>query len=253
MLVDYHVHGLAHGDYNHTLEDIEPFVKTAVKKGMSELGFTEHDRYLNQINFDLYSELQKMYPQLKIRIGLEIEFREGREKEFINYACAYDFDYTIGSVHEISNWPFDHPDHIKEYDNWETDKLYERYFNIIALMANTSQCQVVGHLDLIKVFGFRPKKNILSFLLPALAAIKAANMVAEINTNGWYKPVNEVYPAFDVLKECYNADIPITLSSDAHHPDQVGRDIDKANALAKKAGYTKVATFVQKQIVFQPL
>ncbi|MBS4026704.1 MAG: histidinol-phosphatase HisJ family protein [Clostridia bacterium] len=253
MLVDYHVHGMAHGEFKHTLENLEPFVAVAAEKGLNELGFTEHDWFLAELDFSIYGKLQALYPRVKIRIGLELDYKEDEETEFARKALAYPFDYTIGSVHDIKDWPFDHPDHIAQFDIWDKDLLYEKYFSLVAKMADTRLCQVVGHLDLIKVFGFRPAKKITEFLPTALAAIKEAKMAVEINTNGWYKPIKEVYPAEEVLAECFQYDIPITLSSDAHQFCQVGRDFDKAVQLAKKVGYTKIATFHNKEMIIQPL
>ncbi len=253
MLVDYHIHGLAHGEYRHVMEDIEPFVANGVKQGLGEMGFTEHDRFIDQIDFSLYSKLQEAYPQIKIRIGLEVEYRANREAEFKKYISAYPFDYVIGSVHEVEDWPFDNDAYITEYQNWDVDQLYQRYFSLLADMAQTRLCQVVGHLDLIKVFGYRPNKSIQHFLPAVLKAIKDAKMAVEINTNGWHKPIQEVYPATEVLETCFAYDLPITLSSDAHRPEQVGRDIPKAVELAKKIGYRKIATFHQKKMIIQPL
>jgi histidinol-phosphatase (PHP family) len=244
---------MAHGEYQHTIENLEPFVACAVKKGISELGFTEHDWFLAELDFSLFGKLQELYPQVKIRVGLELDYKEDEEADFARKALAYPFDYTIGSVHDIKDWAFDHPDHLSRFDSWDKDLLYEKYFSLVARMAETRLCQVVGHLDLIKIFGVRPAKKVTDFLPPVLTAIKKAGMAVEINTNGWYKPIHEVYPAEEVLIECFRSDIPITLSSDAHQADQVGRDLEKAVQLAKKVGYTKIATFNQKKMIIRPI
>ncbi|MGF7185110.1 histidinol-phosphatase (PHP family) [Desulfitispora alkaliphila] len=253
MIVDYHVHGLAHGEFKHTLEDIKPFVETAIKRGVGELGFTEHDRFFNEIDFDLYETLREMFPQVKIRMGLEVDFRNGSEQEILKQMEKYNFDYIIGSVHEINRWPFDNADFMDEYHKWEEEKLYESYFQIISDMAATGQFQVVGHLDLIKVFGYRSRKDVLEYVEPVLKVIKKSNMAVEINTNGWHKPVKEVYPEEKILRACFSHGIPITTSSDAHRPEQVGRDIDKAIQIAKSIGYKEVATFSNKEMIMQKL
>jgi histidinol-phosphatase (PHP family) len=245
---------MAHGEFKHTMENLEPFVVAAVNKGINELGFTEHDWFLAELDFSLYGKLQELYPQVMIRVGLELDYKEDDKGEFSRKALAYPFDYTIGSVHNIKDWPFDHSDYLARFDTCDKDLLYENYFSLVARMAKTKLCQVVGHLDLIKVFGCRPaRKKVIDLLPPVLAAIKEAKMAVEINTNGWYKLVKEVYPAEEILAECFQYDIPITLSSDAHQSDQVGRDLDKAVQLAKKVGYTKIATFHNKEMIIQPL
>ena len=51
--------------------------------------------------------------------------------------------------------------------------------------------------------------------------------MSEINTAGLRKPVKEIYPAEDFLKICGKERIPIIINSDAHYPEDVGRDFKK--------------------------
>jgi histidinol-phosphatase (PHP family) len=55
-----------------------------------------------------------------------------------------------------------------------------------------------------------------------LSAIKKAGMAIEINTSGYRKKTGASYPGFDWLKAIIKANIPLTMGSDAHAPDQVG-------------------------------
>ena len=110
-------------------------------------------------------------------------------------------------------------------------------------MAKSGKFDIVGHLDLIKVFKFMPKKDVRNLAKDALQAIKQSNMVLEVNTAGLRKPIGELYPSRELLEEAYALDIPITFSSDAHAVDQVGFSYDLATTLAKEIGYTKAATF----------
>jgi histidinol-phosphatase (PHP family) len=74
--------------------------------------------------------------------------------------------------------------------------------------------------------------------------------VLEISTNGRYKPVGELYPDLELLQA---AALPITLASDAHVPQNVGRDFDLALALARAAGYETVTVFDQRRARQEPL
>jgi histidinol-phosphatase (PHP family) len=88
-----------------------------------------------------------------------------------------------------------------------------------------------------------PSQDIRLLARPALKAIKKANMVLEINTAGFRKPVKELYPSPLLLEEAYNLDIPITFSSDAHAVAQVGLNYSTATQMAKEVGYSKAVTF----------
>ena len=82
---------------------------------------------------------------------------------------------------------------------------------------------------------------------PVLKANKDADLCVEINTSGLYQPVAEMYPSEEILRRCYEYRIPVTFGSDAHTPEEVGRDISLARQLAKKVGYRQVATFAKRR------
>ena len=73
-------------------------------------------------------------------------------------------------------------------------------------------------------------------------------MVIEINTSGLRKPVKEIYPSLAALQIYREEGVPITFSSDSHDPKDVGRDYDKAAALAKEAGYAEYLVFKQRKV-----
>ena len=47
--------------------------------------------------------------------------------------------------------------------------------------------------------------------------------------------------------------MPITLASDAHRPEDVGRDVDRAASLAREAGYETVTVFDRRERRQEPL
>jgi len=123
------------------------------------------------------------------------------------------------------------------------DTIYSRYFELIEAMALSGKFDIVGHLDLLKVFKFFPKTDIRILAKNALKAIKKANMTVEINVSGLRKPVGEAYPSPLLLESIALLEIPITFSSDAHRPDQVGMFTDEIEALAQSFGYSECATY----------
>jgi histidinol-phosphatase (PHP family) len=113
-------------------------------------------------------------------------------------------------------------------------------------MAESGYFNIVGHLDLIKVFKFLPKRDIRVIAKDALRAIKRANMVIELNSAGLRKPIKETYPSKELLEVAYELNIPITFSSDAHAIEQVGFGYESVRDLAKSVGYKKAVSFKQK-------
>ncbi|HEX3015151.1 MAG TPA: histidinol phosphate phosphatase, partial [Desulfobacteria bacterium] len=144
-------------------------------------------------------------------------------------------------------WIFDDPDHLEGYQEWQGDDLYAAYFATVAEAARSGLFQIMGHPDVIRVFGFPCQSPLLELAMPALEAIAAADVAIEINTNGKYKPVGEYYPNIALLKAAYRLGIPITLGSDAHEPANVARDFQDAVNLLREVGYKSIVTFHQKQ------
>jgi histidinol-phosphatase (PHP family) len=74
-------------------------------------------------------------------------------------------------------------------------------------------------------------------------AAAEAGLAVEISTAGLRKPVGELYPDPVLLRACVARGVPITTASDAHVPVDVGRDFDRALALAGAAGCETVSVF----------
>ena len=253
MIVDLHNHTTM---CNHAQDTIDEYIQEAIKKGTKIFGFSEHapmdfdPEY--RISFEQMDEYEKKILDAKkryknkidIRLGYEVDYLQGHmDKRVLNA----DVDYLIGSVHFIDKWGFDNPEFIGRYEDENIDEIWQKYFDTIEKMAKSNLFDIVGHVDLIKVFKFMPKKNILDIAKKSLLAIKKADMVLEINMAGYRKPIKEAYPSIDILKEAYRLNIPITFSSDAHAKDQVSMFGNEVVSLAKSVGYTQCAVYKNRK------
>jgi len=243
VLVDYHVHAVAHGEYGYSYEWIHCFLEKARQSKMKEIGFAEHDEFHSWIDFAVVREVQEKFLDIKIKMGLEIEYIPGREEEIKRIIQLNPYDYIIGSVHFIEGWAFDHPDYKDEFKKRDIDEVYAAYFNLVEKAVASGLFDIVGHIDLIKIWGHRPRKrSTVYYVKKILDIIKDSGMVIEINSSGLRKPVREVYPAQDVIEMMALMNIPITFASDAHHPDQVGENIEDLAILAVNSGYRHIVT-----------
>lgn len=241
MTVDYHIHCLAHGERKSFKENYLAFINEARKKGMTEIGFAEHNEYLDAVDYKLLQTLQMQIKDIKIKIGVEMEMPV--TEDGFKMLSKYPLDYIIASVHIIDDWLFDHPDYTEKYAEYSADDLYRIYFEKIARLLAWSGYNIIGHLDLIKVFNKRSDFNFKPLIEKGLRGLRERNCAVEINTAGKYKPIGEIYPAPDVIEWLYQLDVPITLSSDAHKGEDTGRDIMKTLEELKKVGFKKIAGF----------
>lgn len=253
-MLDYHVHAAAHGEYSYTREWISQFLNNARQKGIEEIGFSEHDEFRSLIDFALIEKLRAESRDIRIRSGLEIDYIPGREQIIKEIIAEYNYDYLIGSVHFIDTWGFDHPDFKQHFDDRDIDEIYQEYFSLVKDAVETGLFDVVGHIDLIKIWGHRPKENdVLYYVEPVLRSVKEAGMVIEINSSGLRKAVGEIYPSREILQMLHDLNIPITLGSDAHHPIQLGEGLQEAVNLALASGFSQVVRFERREKFYLPL
>ncbi len=266
MRVDLHNHTKL---CNHAVGEIEEYIEAAIEKKIDIFGLSDHapmefdKKYRMSIDeADFYEKMvnnlkEKYKDKIEILLAYEVDFLPGLMEDRILKA---DVDYLIGSVHFLPKskgpkeilihqdlWGFDNPEFIGEYKNQNIDKIWQDYFDAIETLAKSGLFQIVGHLDLIKVFNFKPKKDVRLIAKNALKAIKDAGLVLELSSAGLRKPVGEPYPSKELLEMAYDLNIPITFASDAHSPEQVGFKIEEIESLAKEIGYTKFATFRNKE------
>jgi len=106
---------------------------------------------------------------------------------------------------------------------------------------------IIGHIDVIKKFGYKPQESLEQYWYKTARVLKQTGTCLELNTAGRDAPVGEFYPARRFLEICRAAGVPVTLGSDAHGPDQVGRHFAEGTALLKAAGYTELAVFTGRK------
>jgi len=247
---DYHIHGLAHEGPPHTVERLLPYVEAARAAGLTEIGFAEHDHYLAGLDFNVFSRLGQ-HEKIIVRAGLEVDFRP--EKDYAQELSGYPWDYLIGSVHTIGDWDFDYPGQEAGFGGRDIDEIYSAYFNLVARAAATGIFQIIGHLDLVKIYGHRPRKPVVELAEQVLLVIARRGAALELNTAGLFKPAGEYYPSRELLERAFSLNIPVTIGSDAHTPQEVGRERDRAVKMLRCIGYNCLAIFHQQQMAMEPI
>ncbi len=191
---------------------------------------------------------QKEFPQLKIRLALEVDYLPGHEDWIRRLATRHPWDYFIGSVHYVSDaWDIDNPAKLSEWKKRDAFEVWKIYFERLTLAAESKLFDIIGHCDLPKKFGFRPAQDCTPLYEKFLHAAAANGCAIELNTAGLRKDCKEIYPSRDLLQIAFHKNVPITFGSDAHAPGEVGLNFAEAIALARSVGYTETLRFRQRQ------
>lgn len=237
------------------------YAAQAARIGLTEIGFTEHapmpgDDYDNwrMAERDLNLYIEKIdqaaaeNPSMTVRKSLEIDFVPGYEKWMRDLAKRHKWDYLIVSVHYLGGkWSFDHPDHRDSWKGRNVNAAWAEYFDLLRQSAALGVFDIIGHCDLIKVFGDQPSGDCAAMWRPFLEEVKRQDIAIEINTNGLNKPCGEMYPSPALLEMAAEIGVGLTFGSDAHRPGRVGEQFDQAIALAKRSGFTHHRRFAGGQ------
>ncbi len=268
ITTDSHVHTKY---CNHANGDVREYVKSAEEKKMGYLGFADHlplptgfgnpDKGAAIMQEDLpkyLADVKKAWKDSSIQIatGIEADYLPGYEKETEKALKKNGFDFVIGSVHFIEKWNFDYSEAVfnsglKKFG--DADEPYRAYYGLVKKMASSGMFDMVGHLDLIKKFGYQPKKENMETVDEILELAKKNGMAVEVNTSGLDKKVGEMYPSGEILKMCFERDIEITVGSDAHSPLEIGRHFGKVEEALRNAGYTNIVKYSKRKRVQVPL
>ncbi|HOW68260.1 MAG TPA: histidinol-phosphatase HisJ family protein [Candidatus Paceibacterota bacterium] len=249
-LPDYHLHTRL---CRHAEGEPRDYADCAVRVGLREIGFSDHapmprDNYdnwrMNQNQLDEYVEwvrrAQRDYPQLTIRLGLELDYLPGLESWIAELAGRYPWDYLIGSVHYVrAGWDVDNPEKRAQWDREEPREVWAAYFERLTQAAETRMFDIIGHADLPKKFGHFLKQGDEEIYRPFLRAARRSGVAIELNTGGLRKECAEIYPGKRFLALAWSERIPITFGSDAHLPTEVGLGFSEAHRLARACGYTQ--------------
>ena len=245
----------------HAVGEPVDYARRALEIGLKEIGFSDHspmprddfdewrmfDRQLDEY-VDKVRLAQKEFPQLAIRLALEVDFIPGHEDWIRKLAARHPWDYFIGSVHYISDtWDIDNPAKISEWKKRDPIDVWKSYFDRLTLAAESRLFDIIGHADLPKKFGFRPAQNCTPLYEKFLDAAAKADCAIELNTSGLNRDCQEIYPCRELLRLAFQKNIPITFGSDAHAPEVVGMNFAEAVELARNVGYTETCRFKRRQ------
>ena len=135
---DYHMHS----NYSDGRSAPEDYIVSALAAGLSEIGFSEHltlfkdleEWNMNPVNITPYinhiETLRKQYTNIKIKIGLEVDYFAGKEEEIsVTFLSPLPLDYIIGSVHYLGEKTVDFGPEF--YEGKSIDRLFESYFDSV--------------------------------------------------------------------------------------------------------------------------
>lgn len=284
MLTDYHLHlspdgpearAAAAGSWEQAGGLLSPgwigrYAERAGARAISELALTEHVhrfrearewtdnawwRAESELPVDAYCDAvldAREGHGLPVLVGIEMDWLAGREEDIARLLEGRPFDIVLGSVHWLGELAVDHPDY-PAWDRLPAERVWAAYLGELRAAADSGLFDVLAHPDLPKVFGHPLPEALADDMAETVAAIAASGVAIECSSAGLRKPVGELYPDPDLLAAFRSAGVPVTLSSDAHVPGDVGRDYPTAVAALRGAGYETLTRFAARVPSQEPI
>jgi histidinol-phosphatase (PHP family) len=242
-----------HSIYSDGRSAPEDYVVSAIDAGLSEIGFSEHltlfkdleEWNMNPENIATYinhiENLRNKIKSIKIKIGLEVDFIAGKEEDILAFLSPLPLDFIIGSVHYLGEKTVDFGPEF--YEGKSIDRLFESYFHSVTAAAASGLFDIIGHCDLIRIYGFKPSSDQEPLYRMLAKTMKIHDIAFELNTNGRNRPLADFYPDRKFLHIFREENVPVCVNSDAHMPARVGQYFDEAYELLRYIGFTEMAVF----------
>ena len=272
MHIDFHTH---HERCGHAIGKLEEYVQRGIELGLEQLGLSDHLPLVHVDPANYYPEMamplaelpryveeclelkERYRGSIDLRVGLEADYIEGYEGVIRDLLAPYPWDYLIGSVHFLGEWDITDYRQVKGWEGKNVLEVYRRYYDAVSKSAASGLYDIIGHIDVIKRFGYIPeteeaRAEVRELETGALKAIANHGIAMELNASGLTKPCKEMFPAEHVLKRALELGIPLTLGSDAHDPAKLGDGLPEARRQLWDIGFRELAVFEGRRRTMVP-
>lgn len=227
IITDYHIHSRFSPDSESEIEDI---IETASEKGIRYIIITDHyelaDQHSNTINVDLYRNVMEKY---SLPVGVELGW-DGIKELNID---TKKFDYVLLSHHYVEE-PI-------------TQESYKNYlFRLLDIMQRFDEYHALAHLDFPRRYHKTKEPfsvELYDLISEILKLVIKNGKMLEVNT-ATIELYGEPHPSVEILK-LYKSlgGRNITIGSDAHSLEQIGRGIERGIEILKELGYNYILVF----------
>jgi histidinol-phosphatase (PHP family) len=272
-MIDYHVHTAHSIDAEGTVRE---YCEQAVRRGLKEICITNHceldplrndsfirfnnkrepftrDNLLRLQNEVLREKIFFKESGLDVKFGIEVGYYDGIESRLEQVTEGINFDFLLGSIHCLDHICIDSSKECSLYFSIHTvSELLENYFQAVEHLISSKLCDAVGHLDVYKKYGlafYGEKINSLQedSLKRTFLLMEENDVALEINTAG-LRRIKEYYPSPSLLQYAQSEGVSrITIGSDAHRVDDLGKGINQGLEYAKSSGFNVVYGFEKRR------
>jgi histidinol-phosphatase (PHP family) len=236
---------------------MELYAAQAFERGIPEIALTDHLDFMPGAAAYEYSDyprrehmirdLQERWAgKVAIRFGVELTYESRYEDEIREHLRTHSYDYSIGSVHAMSDGPYAR-DRIASFVAGKTlAEVVAPYFAEVELAIRSGLFDTLGHMDICKRW-LMPWFKAADFAAapelyePLLVALVESSTALEVNASGLRHPTGETYPGRWVVARFRElGGRRVTTGSDAHLPNCFAFGLEEACEIVAAAGFDRL-------------
>lgn len=266
-----------HTSFSDGVNSVDEMLARASSLGWSEIGVSDHmmvHKNIKKVSFyeflkfhkqekmayDNFSEalpafnrhaeevrkVAKKYPELKVRVGYEVDFftYNGWLDEFKDFCRNLDYDYLLTGNHFFLSEDGECLLNISCYDsvpdnekNESLDNYIHRHLQTLKQAVNSKMFNFLAHIDYVRQVRGYNKDLYSDDYTQLIEALAKNNVATELSTKGLRKS-GDYFPCSDLLHKVCAKNIPLVISDDAHCCSEVGYLFEKAENTLEGLNYS---------------
>ena len=268
-------------------EPMEQMLMAAIENGFPSICFTDHMDYNFPVIYNKSSDTEPpffldtdayfietrrlipLYPQIKIRTGIELGLKEDAKDKCMELLNLYKFDFVIGSTHLVDNTD---PYYDIFWEGTDEKTAIQKFYEATLENAKSGvDFDVYGHIDYITRYTPYMKKlrssnlfdedyyisitnNFLDIIEAILKELINSGKGIELNTSGIKYGLHHPHPHEKILKlyKELGGEI-ITIGSDAHEARHLGFGFDGVPEILKTCGFKYYTEFTNRRPEMLPV
>ena len=237
-------------------DELEDIVLEAINQGFDTIGFSSHsftpfdESYCMTDAAGYFDKIEELRADYRGRITILC----GLEQDYFSASPSFDLDYVIGSVHYIKckreYIPIDESSDIlidaaNRYFKGDIYSLCEEYYKLVGKVADKTNCDIIGHFDLISKFcetapdliDFN-NERIIKAEEEAIESLIPYGVPFEVNTGAIARGLRtSPYPSQRGLEKIARMGGSVILTSDCHSKEKLSFGFDEARDLIRWCGF----------------
>ncbi len=253
---DFH----AHSNYSDG-RFLSRMARAAEQSGLDGIGFADHcnvssrpplkdARAMYGFNLDRTYErrrraIENLRTESEITIydAVEMDYDPRDEADIRAFLADADFDYAIGSVHDVMETNVQVASAFEDKSPDERQRVVEQYFDKLVALIDSKLFDIAAHVDLVeRTPPLRDHATETQYERVA-KAFADSRTIPEINVGRALSDeiIHPRTPFFETLQE---HDVSFTVGSDSHRPDEVPARADVLRDVLSEHDIEPVTSFV---------